>query len=177
MGGETEREISGWTVDTLRSSVDQQFGALYRLLDERKETSDEAGRVALVAQKTAMQTALEAAEKAVNVALISAEKAVNKAELAADKRFENMNEFRQQLNDQAATFMPRSEADIRINTVAEALTTYVQHADESIADIRSALDTMRGTITGTQRTVTLGLSLLTILGTLAGVYIALKSGG
>lgn len=170
----TDEPEGQWTVDTLKANVDQQFGALYRLLDERKETSDEAGRVALVAQKTAMQTALEAAEKAVNVALISAEKAVNKAELAADKRFENMNEFRQQLNDQAATFMPRTEADIRITAVATSLTEHVATADVQFREIRSALDVLRGNIAGTQRAVTVGITVLALLVTIAGVLIALK---
>jgi hypothetical protein len=48
-------------------------------------------------------------DKAISAALLAAEKAVTKAENAAERRFEGVNEFRQQLNDQAATFLPRAE--------------------------------------------------------------------
>lgn len=174
MSGETEDAVSGWTTDTLKANVDQQFQALYRLLDERKETSDEAGRVALVAQKTAMQAALESAEKAVNVALITAERAVNKAEVAAEKRFESVNEFRSQLADQVTTFIPRAEADVRIGAVASALADHVAAADAQFKEIRAGLDTMRGNIAGTQRAVTVGIAVLALLVTIAGVLIALK---
>ena len=36
---------------------------------------------------------------------------MTKAEIATEKRFESMNEFRQQLSDQARTFMPRAESE------------------------------------------------------------------
>jgi hypothetical protein len=47
--------------------------------------------------------------RAVDAALAAAEKAVTKAEVASDKRFEGVNEFRQALSDQTATFVPRTE--------------------------------------------------------------------
>lgn len=59
----------------------------------------------------------EAQEKAVGAALASAEKAVDKAERSNERRFEVANEFRGQLADQAATFMPRAEADLRLSTL------------------------------------------------------------
>ena len=45
--------------------------------------------------------------------------AVDKAEAALTARLETMNEIRQQLNDQALTFMPRQEAEQRFKTVEE----------------------------------------------------------
>lgn len=50
-----------------------------------------------------------AQEQAVAFALQAAEKAVTKAELAAEKRFESVNEFRNQLKDQTGTFITRNE--------------------------------------------------------------------
>lgn len=50
------------------------------------------------------------AETATRAALAAAEKAVTKAEASADKRFEGVNEFRQALSDQTATFITRTEA-------------------------------------------------------------------
>lgn len=46
----------------------------------------------------------DAQEKAVSAALAAAEKAVTKAETASEKRFDGVNEFRQSLSDQQATF-------------------------------------------------------------------------
>ena len=114
MSGETESDESGWTTDTLRYYFQQQLNDLRQTHQERYETQTKAVDAAFLAQQTAMQTALTAAERAVATALLSAEKAVTKAELAADKRFEAVNEFRQTLSDQTATFMPRTEAETRI---------------------------------------------------------------
>lgn len=111
MTGETEQNVSGWTTDTLRSSVQQQVDDMRRMLQERYETQTKAVDAAFLAQQTAMQTALTAAERAVQTALLAAEKAVAKAEIAADKRFDSVNEFRAQLADQAATLMPRKEVE------------------------------------------------------------------
>jgi len=63
--------------------------------------------------------AIAAQDKAVQIAMIASEKAVVKAEIAAEKRFEAGNEFRGQLADQAATFMPRAEAEQRMAALAE----------------------------------------------------------
>jgi hypothetical protein len=56
-------------------------------------------------------------EKAVSAALQAAKEATTKAENASDKRFEATNEFRGQLSDQAAQFMPRPEADLRLKAL------------------------------------------------------------
>jgi hypothetical protein len=132
VSGETEDNVSGWTVDTLHShlirdiaEVDARIQVqieasatrledLRAMLQERYATQTKAVDAAFLAQQTAMQTALTAAETAVTKALESAEKAVVKAETAAEKRFESVNEFRAQLADQASTFMPRIEAEARI---------------------------------------------------------------
>lgn len=76
MSGETEKQISGWTVDTLKEYVQQRF-------------TDQ--------------------DVAVQAALLAAKEAVLKAENASEKRFESVNEFRQQLSDQTNTFLPRPE--------------------------------------------------------------------
>lgn len=89
MSGETEKEVSGWTVDTLHIYTMRRFDDMERLLDERAR-----------AQGRAMEAALAAAEKA-----------VGKAEKAGEKRFDSVNEFRQTLTDQAGTFVTRKEAD------------------------------------------------------------------
>lgn len=69
-----------------------------------------------------IEGALAAQDKAVQIAMVASEKAVVKAEIAAEKRFESVNEFRGQLSDQAATFMPRAEAEQRMGALAEKIT-------------------------------------------------------
>lgn len=113
--------VSEWTIDTLREHMQQQVADLRVLLEERYLTQVKALDSAFKAQQLAMQTAFNAADKAVNAALEAAEKAVEKAEVAANKRFDAVNEFRQQLTDQAATFMRRSEAELSIGRNADAV--------------------------------------------------------
>jgi len=74
----------GWTLDTLRLHIE-------RVLEERD---------------IQYQQRFDAQEKAVIAALAAADRANTKAELAADKRFDAVNEFRQTLTDQTATFIP-----------------------------------------------------------------------
>ena len=62
-----------------------------------------------LADLNASEQRFKAQEQAVTFALQSAEKAVTKAELAAEKRFESVNEFRDQLKDQTGTFITRNE--------------------------------------------------------------------
>jgi hypothetical protein len=78
----------------------------------------------------------EASGKAVEAALLAAKEAVAKAENAASKRFEAANEFRGQLSDQAATFMPRGEAEARWAALAEKIDVLKEIVDK---------DTGRGT--------------------------------
>ena len=111
MSGETEQNVSGWTVDTLRDFI-------LRLIGEHDKRYEQR----FLAQESAVQSALTAAEKAVNAALIAADRAVAKAEQAQERRNEATNEFRGQLADQAATLMPRRE----VETVLAALDARVK---------------------------------------------------
>lgn len=108
MSGETERNISGWTTDTLRSH-------LMDIMNER----DLRYQQRFESQESNLGTAIVAQEKAVAAALGAAERAVAKAETATEKRFDGVNEFRGQLSDQARTFMPRSEAELQFKQLTE----------------------------------------------------------
>lgn len=89
MSGETQKDESGWSVDTLKAHIDQRF------IDN---------------------------DKAVALARQADKEAVLKAEVASEKRFESVNEFRGQLSDQTATFIPRKEADSRFEAMTEKVT-------------------------------------------------------
>lgn len=91
--------MSGWTVDTLHVHMQRQIDDFRAMLNERH-----------MAQQVAMRAALEAAEKA-----------VGKAEVAAEKRFDGQNEFRQQLGDQASTFISRVEHEATVLRLSERI--------------------------------------------------------
>ena len=121
MSGETEQSVSGWTVDTakehfqtLLKEVKEQFQVqlndLRDLLQERYDT-----------QTKALDAAFAAADKAVSAALLAAEKAVGKAEAAAERRFEAVNEFREQLNDILSQCISRVEADTRFVSITDKI--------------------------------------------------------
>lgn len=111
--------------DSSANSSELLVREIVRRLDER-----------MSAQETAVTTALASAEKAVAAALIAADKAVSKAEVAQGKVNETQNEFRGSLRDQAATQMPRSEAENTFRELRGLITTQAA----ALQDLRSRVD-------------------------------------
>ena len=139
MSGETEAFQSGWTVDTLRELILTLFRTQEKLLDERYAT-----------QTKALDAAFKAAEQAVSVALANAEKATVKAESAADRRFEAVNEFREALTDQTASFPTRNEVSVQMDALrAESGRNTARIADLELR-LTSRLDLSQGSATGTR---------------------------
>jgi len=93
-GGIIRDEISRLEVEHVK-----QMQALIEKKNEQLRAAD----------TIANEQRFRAQEQAVAFALQAAEKAVTKAELAAEKRFESVNEFRNQLKDQTGTFITRNE--------------------------------------------------------------------
>lgn len=104
------------------------------------------------ADQQAITAALAAQERAVAAALAAAEKAVLKAEAAADRRFEGVNEFRQTLTDQAATFATREKVDA----------------------LEARMNRSEGARTGVTSTQALVFQLVTMLIAATGLYLALS---
>jgi len=102
----------GWTIDTLKTYVLAVIASNEIKYSERYEASQIAMQTALVAQKLAVDTALGAADRA-----------VTKADLATEKRFENVNEFRAQLKDQATNFVNVNEFQVTRDQTAATLTS------------------------------------------------------
>jgi hypothetical protein len=86
-----------WTVDILHQH-------LMAILEERDKRYTQ--------RFTDLETALRAA-------LAASEKAISKAETATERRFESVNEFRQTLTDQAASFVTREVFDEAMKTSRE----------------------------------------------------------
>lgn len=87
------------------------------------------------------------AEK-VALALAASDKAVNKAELATEKRFEAVNEFRGQLNDQAARLLERREAEARFAAMGIQIDSTAYRGNERLAAVESRLDRIEATAAG-----------------------------
>jgi len=149
MSGETEQQVSGWTVDTLRSHLLAKF--------DEKDLRDEQR---FQAQQDAIQQALDAAEKA-----------VAKAETATEKRFDSVNEFREQLSDQAVTFMPRKEAQVLIDSQNEKLAVIearMNHLGISIERINAQ---QLGAVTERHEGRERSVSVQALIGTVIGVVL------
>lgn len=82
-----------------------------RLRVRAVETQIEALGALTEAKFVTFRTLIESQADKVALALAAADKAVTKAEIANEKRFDGVNEFRSQLNDQARTFLTRNEAE------------------------------------------------------------------
>ena len=96
-----------------------------------------------IAQEGAVSSALVSQEKAVGAALIAADRAVSKVETANEKRFEAVNEFRAQLADQAAGFIPRNEANIRFDSVTERVESSKKIFEDKHEQLRSEVQGIR----------------------------------
>jgi hypothetical protein len=185
----SEREFQASQVDTLTASiaaldrrVSEQFNGQQTALAAALASQEKAVAAALAAAEKAVSAALTAADKAVDARQTSAERefhehldqyrhevdfafqasdrAITKAETATEKRFEGVNEFRAQLTEQAATFMPRAEAEgsiarnaERIRDISEQNATFVRRAEiepareqmnTRIAELAARLDRMEG---------------------------------
>lgn len=162
-------------LDNLASAVQRQIDDLREMLNERYATQTRAVDAAFLAQSTAMATALTAAERLVQTAASATEKAIGKAELAGDKRFESVNEFRGQLRDQAATFLPRTEYLAGHQSLAEKIEGVgTRHADR-LGLVESRLDVLAGSAGGERQVIMdrrLGLQLAA---SAAGVLVFIAS--
>lgn len=104
----------------------------------------------------------KSSKEAVATALSSAKEAVVKAEIATEKRFESVNEFRGQLNDQAATLMSRREY---LGTHEAML--------EKIDIINGRLNRMEGTTKGSEITMGRIYGAIAALGIILGIIITI----
>jgi len=155
MSGETERNVSGWTVDTLREHFDalndesrQAFESADKAIIEAFKTADAAAELRneqrFTAQQQAVKDALIAQEKAVSAALVAAEKAVLVAETNAEKWRLAANEWRGAMNDRERTLMPRSEAEQRLQAISESNAQGLKASAEKIDALAAAVEKSAG---------------------------------
>lgn len=110
--------------------------ALHRELDQR----DLRYQQRYDAQTAALEAARLQTAKANEVALNAAEKASDKAEVASNARFASVNEFRAQLADQAATFLPRNESSAKFAVVFEKIEALAETHSRDMVTMREMAD-------------------------------------
>lgn len=110
-----------------------------RLREHVSQVRDEA-KNALLAQALMVQQALDATRVA-----------TDKAEASIADRFHSTNEFRAQLTDQAARFITRTEAEVRISQNAEKIEALERRTREDMAPLRTAMDMGSGRTTGADK--------------------------
>jgi hypothetical protein len=148
-----DRRASSWTLDTLYTHVMELREADDRRYAERFEASQKAIEAALLAQK-----------EAVNTALAAHKEAVTKAENATERRFESVNEFRKQLNDQQATYISRTEVDARQASMAKDIAAMTKELDRLRAE-------REGSKLGWAAAIALGGIVLTVGGAIVGAIV------
>lgn len=189
MPGETEKDVSAWTTDSLRYALKEeiealrvynaaQVDALGRETREGQHAQDDRLDERYDTQMKALEAAFVAAEKAVNAALETTEKAILKAETATDKRFDSVNEFRGQLADQANMFMPRSESTTRWQAVSEKLDAYTVTTNERFSKIElrleSTVSTQKGGESQSERMLAGVALLVSMLSVAIAMFVALR---
>jgi chromosome segregation ATPase len=95
------------------------------------------------ATEKALAAHLTAADKAVSAAFAASDKAIEKAEAAQKDYNQRSNEFRGQLDDQAKTLMPRSEAISLFNGIDDKLTNLRREYDSRIEGLRHDISELR----------------------------------
>jgi hypothetical protein len=139
--------ISLWELANNLSSMIERLNGLDRLTDAKFVTH---------------RTLLDSQAEKVALALAAAKEAINKAEAATEKRFQSVNEFRETLSDQAATFVNRDQF--------EALR-------DVVATLSARLDRIEGRTTGLSAGWGYLLGAVGLAGGVIGIVIAVGGGG
>lgn len=124
-----------------------------RRYSERFKAQEEARRMALDAVNREFHEHIVQVRSETQAALVSSERAIGKSETANEKRFESVNEFRQQLADQAALFIPRREAEALVATLGEKVATSVSRIELTAtrADLAAQVASAAAAIEGVEK--------------------------
>ena len=161
----TDEKIAGTMVylqrivADLTKHHDERFTTAMLTLRDQETERDKRFEQRFLAQERAVAVALarvdlefheriKSVREETQAALDSADKAIVKSENSSDKRFASVNEFRAQLSDQALTFMPRKESDVRIDAIAEKIEANANRINELQLRLSSRLDLSQGQMTG-----------------------------
>jgi hypothetical protein len=132
-------QIASTSAEKAKEDAKELFEAklesMREMLNERYATQTKALDAAFLAQQAAVATSFDASEKAMAAALLAAKEAVEKANVANDKRFDAVNEFRQQLADMQNTLIPRNEADAKFSSIEARLIDMKSTVDKGFTGV------------------------------------------
>jgi hypothetical protein len=182
----------------LQEELDRRFADLRVLLDERREAFTETAQLlqqemdrrlaaadALNVQRIddlreLMLTGQRTAQEAVQAALTAAKEAVITAQAAAEKRFDGVNEFRQTLSDQTATFLPRAEYAAAQGAISDRVAANADRLGALELRLTRRLDRGDGESAGADKQVSeqrlgtgLVLQVLVVIAAVAAVVVAI----
>lgn len=146
MSGETETNVSGWTTDTLHGLMISLFAEHEARHQQRYNHIEEM----LHERDVRFNQRFEAQQQALYAALASQQQAVDKAEVADARRFDSVNEFRGQLNDQVTTFISRTEVKAMIDALVARVEASDTRSAEKIEFNSSQIEHMRARGQGIQ---------------------------
>ena len=153
------KELLEKVVADLAFRLDERFTVAIKMTTDRDIEKDKRYDQRFQAQEQAVQLALARVDKEfhehlqsvreeTSAALDAADKAINKSEVSIEKRFDAVNEFRAQLADQASSFMPRKESDVRMDAVTEKIDANANRINELQLRMTSRLDINQGQVAG-----------------------------
>lgn len=146
-------------------------------IDTAKEIADKAVvKAEAAADKAMLESRIASVKESFVESLSNADKAVSKAEAAAERRFASVNEFRAQLADQAATFMPRLESISRHDQTAEKIAGLQSQLNERLNTLQSRADRLEGRSGGLTSGWGVLVGAIGLVSTIVFMFLALKGG-
>jgi hypothetical protein len=110
--------------------------ALWLIMQERERLYEERDK--------RYNERFEFQKETATAALSNAEKAMTKAETANEKRLDSVNEFRDTLKDQQATFIPRSEVTTMFDSLSGRIKGTESFQQQTLGgSVRSASDRLQ----------------------------------
>lgn len=177
MSGETERNISGWTTDTLKDHLSALIGVTETRLEAADQAAELRNEQRFIAQQQAIKDALISQKEAVAAALVAAEKAVLVAETNSEKWRDNSNEWRGAMNDRERTLMPRAEAEARYKSIddkQEAVAARMEAGDKTNAEALKALTLAVEKSAGRREGLMIVFAVIAAIATVISILMALR---
>jgi len=159
-------------IDDLKAMVIEKDRSIRELMEERDHRYEDRFK----GQETAVAAALAAQEKFNSAVSAASKEAILKAEASQIGVNERSNEFRGQLADQAATLMPRREAETSMLALRELIDREIRTLRIDIASLKDARNITAGHSEGLNAGWVLLLGAATLVGVAIAIIVAFRGG-
>jgi len=143
-----ERDHTDESVSFLKEFIERIVTEQDKRYEQRFIAQEGAREVALTRVDKEFHEHLQSVREETRAALNAADKAILKQEEATEKRFDSVNEFRGQLSDQAQTFMPRKESEVKMDALTEKIDVAADRLNALQLLLTSRLDVSQGQAVG-----------------------------